>query len=148
MKGLGEKFDESFLVQKILRSLPEIFNSKVSAIEELSDLKALPMDPLLGILTSYEMSIDKDKLTTRESSFKENKDVNSEMDAAEANFVRRLKKGSGKYKGKIPFKCFKCGKIGHFASKCSLKRQTLVDDESYSFNNTIKRLTTTRKPCV
>ena len=33
MKGLGEKIDEGSLVQKILRSLPEIFNPKVSAIE-------------------------------------------------------------------------------------------------------------------
>ena len=32
MKGLGEKFDEAILVQKILRSLPMIFNPKVSAI--------------------------------------------------------------------------------------------------------------------
>jgi hypothetical protein len=33
MKGLGETIDESFLVQKILRSLPDTFNSKVSSIE-------------------------------------------------------------------------------------------------------------------
>ena len=30
MKGLGEKFDGAFLVQKTLRSLPKIFNPKVS----------------------------------------------------------------------------------------------------------------------
>jgi len=31
--------------------------------------------------------------------------------------VRRLKKGSGKYRGKFSLKCFNYGKIGHFASK-------------------------------
>ena len=40
-------------------------------------------------------------------------------DEEEANFVRKLKRGQGKYKGKLPFKCFKCGRIGYFASKCT-----------------------------
>jgi hypothetical protein len=45
--------------------------------------------------------------------------------------VRRLKKGSGKYKGKLPFKCFNYGKIGHFSSKYPHKRkdQTYDDEE-------------------
>jgi len=34
-----------------------------------------------------------------------------------ANFVRKLKRGTGKYKGMLPLICFNCGKIGHFASK-------------------------------
>ena len=24
----------------------------------------------------------------------------------------------GRYKGKLPFKCFNCGRIGHYAKKC------------------------------
>jgi hypothetical protein len=46
MKALGEKIEDSFLVQKILRSLPNRFNPKVSAIEELNDLKILSIDQL------------------------------------------------------------------------------------------------------
>jgi len=66
MKGLGEKFDDSHLVQKILRYLLDRFNPKVSAIEELNDLKTLSIDQLIGTLTSYEMRISKDKSITRE----------------------------------------------------------------------------------
>ena len=44
MKGLGEKIDEASLVHKILRSLLERFNPIVFVIEELSDLKTLPID--------------------------------------------------------------------------------------------------------
>jgi hypothetical protein len=123
MKGLGEKIEDVFLVQKILRSLPNRFNPKVSAIEELNDLKTLSIYQLLGTLTAYEMRISKDKPTSREASFKADKNEDYEPDEIEAKFVRRLKKGSGKYQGKFPFKCFNYGKIGHFASKCPHKKK-------------------------
>jgi hypothetical protein len=97
-----------------LRSLPNRFNPKVSAIEELNDIKTLSFDQLLGMLTAYEMRIVTDKPTSREASFKADKNEDSEPDEIEAKFVRRLKKGLGKYQGKLPFKCFNCGKIGHF----------------------------------
>jgi hypothetical protein len=82
----------------------------------------LDFDQLLGTLTAYEMRIGKYKPTSIEASFKEYKDEDSEPDEIEAKFVRRLKKGSGKYQGKFPFKCFNCGNIGYFASKCSHKK--------------------------
>jgi hypothetical protein len=46
-KGLGETIVDSFLIQKILRSLPDRFNEKVSSIEEIVDLKAMTLDQLL-----------------------------------------------------------------------------------------------------
>jgi hypothetical protein len=116
-----------------LRSLPDRFNPKVSAIEELNDLKTLEFDQLLGTLTVYKMRIVKDKPTSIEASFKEDKNEDSEPDEIEEKFVKRLKKGSGKYKGKLPFKCFNYGRIGHFANKCPHKRkdQTYEDEEKH-----------------
>jgi hypothetical protein len=68
-----------------LRSLPDRFNLKVFAIEELNDLKSLSFNQLLGTLTAYEMRIGKDKPTSREASFKVYKDEDSEPDEIEAN---------------------------------------------------------------
>jgi hypothetical protein len=123
LKGLGDKIEETILVQNILRSLLDKSNPKVSATEELDDLKILSIDQLLGTLTAYEMRINKDKSITREASFKVDKDIDSYLYDIEEKFARRLKKGSGKYQGKFPLKCFNYGKIGHFANKCPHKKK-------------------------
>jgi hypothetical protein len=140
MKALGETIGEPSLVYKILRSLPDRFNPKVSSIEELNDLKTLQFDQLLGTLTAYEMRIVKDKPTSKEASFKADKNEDSELDEIEEKIVKRLKKGSGKYKGKLPFKCFNYGRIGHFSNKClhKGKDQTCDDEEKYKHKNFFK----------
>ena len=48
---------------------------------------------------------------------KEKEDTCSCSNEEEAKFVRILDKGTGKYKGKFPFKSFNCGRVGHYASK-------------------------------
>ena len=55
IRGLGEKIEESTIVQKILRSLPMRFDSKILVIEERTDLDTMTVDELHGTLTAYEM---------------------------------------------------------------------------------------------
>lgn len=42
--GLDEKLEEYVVVQKLLRSLPERFNPKVSTIEEMTNLNTFTLD--------------------------------------------------------------------------------------------------------
>ena len=47
----------------------------------------------------------------------------------EANFIKKLYKGSGKYKGKLPFKIFNCGNIGHFQAKFPYPKEDSEDED-------------------
>jgi len=53
LKGLGENIEEGTIVQKVLRSLPDKFDSKISTIEEIKELDTLKIDELHGIFTVY-----------------------------------------------------------------------------------------------
>ena len=55
--NFGEKMEDSKIVRKILRSLPEIFRAKVTAIEESKDLDDIKVQELIGSLQTYEMSL-------------------------------------------------------------------------------------------
>ena len=55
--NLGEKTEDSKIVRKILRSLPESFHAKVTTIEEIKDLDDIKVQELIGSLQTYEMSL-------------------------------------------------------------------------------------------
>ena len=76
MRGLWERVENTTLVQKILRSLPMRFDSKVLSLEERQDLDKLSMDELYGILTTYEMRTEQEKPSKNETTFKVSKKTN------------------------------------------------------------------------
>ena len=39
----------------------------------------------------------------------------------ESNFVKNLQQGSRRFRGKLPFKCFACRRVSHYAAKCPHK---------------------------
>ena len=136
IRGLREEVEETIVVRKILGTLPKRFNPKISTLEERTDLDTMIVDQLHGTLVAYEMRIEDEDTSRKEAAFKvsskqagknkamKDKPTSDESDDEEiANFVRKLKRGTGKYKGKLPLKCFSCGNMGHFASKCLYEKK-------------------------
>ena len=46
--NLGESIEKPEIVRKILRSLPERFHAKITAIEEAKDIDQIPLIELVG----------------------------------------------------------------------------------------------------
>ena len=55
--NLGETILELKIVRKVLRSLPERFYAKITAIEELKDIDKIPLTKLVGNLQTYELGL-------------------------------------------------------------------------------------------
>ena len=55
--NLGESIVESKIVRKILKSLPERFHAKITAIEEVKDIDQIPLTELIGNLQTCEMGL-------------------------------------------------------------------------------------------
>ena len=55
--NLGEPIPDSKVVRKVLRSLPERFRPKVTAIEENKNIDSLRVDELVGSIQTYEMTL-------------------------------------------------------------------------------------------
>jgi len=95
----------------------------------MQDLKILIVEHLHGIIISIEMRKG-GPLDMREVDFKAThkgkekespKDISYISNDEEANFMRRLQVGTRKFRGKLPFKHFSLGRVGHYASKCPYK---------------------------
>ena len=55
--NLGETIPEPKIVRKVLRSLPEKFHAKITAIEELKDIGKIPLTEPVGNLQTYELDL-------------------------------------------------------------------------------------------
>ena len=104
--NLGEKIEDSKVVRKILRSLPESFRAKFTAIEESKDLDEIKIQDLIGSLQTYELGLPSHKsskslalktITEGMDNPSEEDDVEKEVVFLAKNFRKFLKmNNSGK----------------------------------------------------
>ena len=55
--NLGETITKPKIVRKVLRSLPERFHAKITAIEESKDIDKIHLTELIGNLQTYELGL-------------------------------------------------------------------------------------------
>ena len=60
--NLGEQIFKPKIVRKVLRSLPERFHAKITAIEESKDMDEIPLTKLVSNLQTYELGLTRIKI--------------------------------------------------------------------------------------
>ena len=55
--NLGETIPKPKIMRKVLKSLPERFHAKITAIEESKDIDQIPLTELVGNLQTYELGL-------------------------------------------------------------------------------------------
>ena len=115
----GENFPNERVIDKILVTVSEIYESKISSLEESKDLSKISLTELVNSLSAVDQ---------RRSMMME------EHEKSEGAFLAKKYFGNGKGKacthcGKLghieefcwhkgKFKCYKCKKHGHLAKNC------------------------------
>ena len=95
----------------------------------------MTIDEIHEVLTAYEMRTGINEISRKEATFTvSSKNQLENLYDEEALFIKKLEKGTRKYKGKLPLKCFNCGRIGHFSSKCHYPKQEESDHEELCYH--------------
>ena len=151
--ALGEKLEENVLVRKIVRVLPDRFQTKLTAIEEAKDLDKIKVEELMGSLRTFELNQQirqkgkteeiKEKSIALKSSKEKKESSDDEMALLTKNFQKYIKKLGNKKaifknpKGNFskPFEtnkkgiqCRECEGFGHIQSECAntLKKKKVM----------------------
>ncbi|XP_026439276.1 uncharacterized protein LOC113337959 [Papaver somniferum] len=107
MKDNGDIIEDTAIIEKILRSLPEKFESKVTTIEECNTISDLSIDDVLGSLQAYEQRIlEKSVVKPVEEALQSQINWNNEANS------RRYQ--GRKFVDRFKVRCFNCQQIGHF----------------------------------
>ena len=105
--NLGETILEPKIVRKVLRSLPERFHAKITAIEESKDIDQIPLTKLVGNLQTYELGLtrlgktSKGKIMALKAKSSETDESSDDEDSKMKSYITRqfkkfMKNANGK----------------------------------------------------
>ncbi|XP_017239790.2 uncharacterized protein LOC108212576 [Daucus carota subsp. sativus] len=104
IRVLGKSMEESSVVRKILRVVPDKFLQIASNIERFGDVKAMSVEELVGRLKAHEER------------------MKGRSEQPEQQQLLLAKKWKGRL-DKSKIKCFNCNIYDHFASECDKLRR-------------------------
>lgn len=127
---LGEAFTDQKVVEKIMVSVPQKFESKISAIEESCDMKDLTIAELISKLHAQEQRVSIRGDVSTEGAFLANQKGRLEGLSKKGNFspcshCRRTNHADKDcwYKDKPSIRCNFCKKLGHGEKYCRAKKK-------------------------
>jgi hypothetical protein len=147
---LGKKVSDTKIVRKVMRSLPERFKMKVTAIESCTDLETMRIEELVGALQTYKFSLSKPRnnkdlalRTLRKNSDELSNEEPSDEELALVarkfyKFRHRIPKNFEKPEERDPRgpKCYECFGCGHLRKDCANLMSNKPNDKK-AFNITM-----------
>ena len=98
--NFGETIPEPKIVRKVLRSLPERFHAKITAIEESKDIDKIPLTELVGNLQTYELGLTRISKTGKGKSMAlkaKSSDINESSDDEDSKMKSYITRQSKKF---------------------------------------------------
>ncbi|XP_013601562.1 uncharacterized protein LOC106378214 [Brassica napus] len=125
--ALGEEIEEPKLVKKFLKCLPhKKYIHIVSSLEQVLDLKTTKFEDIVGRLKAYEERIrviedieeDQSKLMYTNTEQQTTRDYQDDYRGYRGRGRSYRGRGRGRGRDTSRITCFRCDKMGHYASTC------------------------------
>ncbi|XP_026416461.1 uncharacterized protein LOC113311884 [Papaver somniferum] len=135
MKANGDTVEDSAIVEKILRSLSEKYEAKVTSIEECNTAATMTLNELLGSLQACEQRLLEKTVAAKQ--------VEEALESQVSWRSNQGKPNAGGYRGRKPVdrkvQCYNCGIFAHFsADLTTCVEKDLFESLDESVRSTVK----------